>query len=387
MKELSNGTYRAELIIDSRKNIVLPFVLVVQKNDSLSQLTILNGEEKITVDEIVVKNKTYIIQLPVFDSEIIAKVDSDGVFRGTWINHARKDMNVIAFEAEAQKEYRFFPVEDNYKGFDFSGKWEVAFSQGAEDEYKALGVFSQKGNRAYGTFLTETGDYRYLEGNVKNDSLYLSCFDGSHAFLFKAVKQADGSLQGEFWSGIHHYEKWIAKRNDTFELAKPDTLIKSITTNEIDFSFPNLDSVITTLSDEKYKNKAVVVQLMGSWCPNCMDETAYLSELYKKLDKSKIEIIALCFERTTEFSVAKRNIERLKNKYNSSYQFLVAGTASKKEAAEKLPWLSHVASFPTTILLNKKHEVVKIYSGFNGPATGKYFAEFKIEFEREVELL
>ena len=56
--------------------------------------------------------------------------------------------------------------------------------------------------RVTGTFLTETGDYRYLEGVVDGDSLKLSCFDGSHAFLFHAALDQD-SFRGRFWSGTH----------------------------------------------------------------------------------------------------------------------------------------------------------------------------------------
>ena len=32
--------------------------------------------------------------------------------------------------------------------------------------------------------MTETGDYRYLDGVVSGSKMYLSAFDGAHAFLF-----------------------------------------------------------------------------------------------------------------------------------------------------------------------------------------------------------
>lgn len=394
-KKLSH--FRAELILDSQKNIRLPFLCNQTYNQEAGAYVweILNGEERILVDEITVKDEKFIVKLPVFNSEIIAQVDSDGVMRGTWINHARKDMNIIAFEADPTNwHYRFYQDKEMEKSQPLE-KWEVDFSPGTPDTYKALGVFEREANRLEGTFLTETGDYRYLAGNTVGysdadaigDTIYLSSFDGSHAFLFKAVKQNDGTLQGEFWSGIHHYEKWTAKRNEVFELPKADTIIKAATSEKIDFSFLNLDSTMVTLNDDKYKNKAVIIQLMGSWCPNCMDETAYLSELYKEIKPKNIEIVALCFEKNSDFSTAKTNVVRLKKRFNSEYDFLIAGSASKKEAAEKLPWLSNVASFPTTILIDNQHQIKKIYSGFSGPATGKYYLDFKREFEREINAL
>jgi len=43
-------------------------------------------------------------------------------------------------------------------------------------------LFKQTKNKLTGTFLTTTGDYRYLDGIVTGDSLKLSTFDGAHAY-------------------------------------------------------------------------------------------------------------------------------------------------------------------------------------------------------------
>jgi hypothetical protein len=36
-------------------------------------------------------------------------------------------------------------------------------------------------------------------------------------------------------------------------------------------------------------------------------------------------------------------------------------------------------SFPTTLIIDKKGSIRKIHTGFNGPATGKYYTDFKKE--------
>jgi hypothetical protein len=47
-----------------------------------------------------------------------------------------------------------------------------------------------------------------------------------------------------------------------------------------------------------------------------------------------------------------------------------------------------VLSYPTTVFVDKKGKVRKIHTGFNGPATGEKFTEFKTEFKAFVgELL
>jgi hypothetical protein len=49
--------------------------------------------------------------------------------------------------------------------------------------------------------------------------------------------------------------------------------------------------------------------------------------------------------------------------------------------------LSRVFAFPTTIFLNKDKKVIKIHTGFNGPATGVEYQKFVSWFDEMVEKL
>jgi thiol-disulfide isomerase/thioredoxin len=269
---------------------------------------------------------------------------------------------------------------------DISGRWETDFSRGTEDSSKAIGVFKQRKNHLEGTFLTPTGDYRFLEGSVDGKNLTLSCFDGSHAFLFKGEINGNESLIGTFWSGLHWSEPWTARRNESFELPNPDSLtFLKQGYKKLEFSFPDLEGKKVSLADEKFKNKVVIVQIMGSWCPNCMDETVFLSNLYNKKNKKDLEIIGLAFEKIPER--AHQNLLRLKDKFKVNYPILLAGPSDKKEAAKALPALNHIMSFPTTIFIDKKGIVRKIHTGFSGPATGSEYDKFKEEFNLFVDKL
>ena len=232
------------------------------------------------------------------------------------------------------------------------------------------------GSRAVGTFLTTTGDYRFLEGNVSGDSLFLSCFDGSHAFLFKAKINGD-SISGDFWSGSHWQENWVGVRDESFSLPNPNELTFLKPGYEsIEFSFENLNGEVVSLTDENYQDKVVIVQLLGSWCPNCKDETAYLVSLYEKYNAQGLEIISLAFEKSDNKETNIRSLNRLRDHFNVPYEILLAGKASKTEAAEKLPMLNHVLSFPTAIFIDRTGKVRRIHTGFSGPGTGEYYQEF-----------
>ncbi|MBK6543608.1 MAG: hypothetical protein IPG10_20590 [Flavobacteriales bacterium] len=124
---------------------------------------------------------------------------------------------------------------------ELSGEWEVHFSPGTTDAYDALGLFQQKDGRVTGTFGTETGDYRFLEGVLDGDSLKLSCFDGSRAFLFKAVLRND-SLLGPLLER-HPLAGALARGAPIHvPLARSDSLtFLKEGYDMVDFSFPSID--------------------------------------------------------------------------------------------------------------------------------------------------
>jgi hypothetical protein len=61
------------------------------------------------------------------------------------------------------------------------GIWATTFYKADGDSQPAIGSFSQTGSAVSGTFRTPFGDYRYLDGIMDGDSLFLSGFDGSGA--------------------------------------------------------------------------------------------------------------------------------------------------------------------------------------------------------------
>ncbi|MBI4929481.1 MAG: TlpA family protein disulfide reductase [Bacteroidetes bacterium] len=387
---LKEGGWKGVLTLNDSTGLVLPFRFDFSFQNDSAQITIHNAEEKIVVNEILFDKDSVFIRMPVFDSEFRCKLFKDSAMTGNWINHSRKEKNIIPFAATfGDSDVYGCPQFD--KNYPYEGKWKCKFSPYYPDSSYAVGIFKTSSHRAEGTFLTETGDYRYLEGCVFGKYMLLYCFDGSHAFVFHA-ETIDDTIYGDFYSGIHHRETWIAWKDAEFKLRNADSLtFMKQGFSKVDFTFPSIENKKVSLSDEKYKNKAVILQIMGSWCPNCMDETMFLSELHKKYSSQGLEVIALAFEKafdgsaalTTSFEKAKSNVGRLKKKYNSDYDFLITGF-QPKDADKALPMLNHVMSFPTTIFIDKKGNVRKIHTGYSGPATGSEYEKFTKETDEFV---
>ncbi len=380
---LTEGDWWGYLKVSETEKLPFNFTLSKIGNEKF-QMEIFNAEETVVVDEITYSNDTILIQMPVFEGYIKGTFSS-GQITGDFIKESLD--RVVPFHAFYGARDRFLTEEVSKESV--TGVWETYFEPGTEDEYVAKGIFSQNGEKVTGTFRTKTGDYRYLEGIMDGDSLKLSTFDGAHAFLFTAKITAD-SLKGIFYSGNHSVEKFMAKRNEAFELPDANSLtyLKE-GYDSFDFTFPNSEGTMVSLNDEQFENKPVIVQIMGSWCPNCLDETKFYVDYISKNPDLDVQFIGLAFEYAKTEERAWKSIQRLKKRVGVQYPILLAqyGTSNKKKANEKLPMLNHVLSYPTTIFITKEGEVHKIHTGFNGPATGDKYDEFVSEFQKTIERL
>tara|TARA_R100000935_G_scaffold21876_4_gene40509 strand:+ start:57685 stop:58914 length:1230 start_codon:yes stop_codon:yes gene_type:complete len=375
------GEWRATLeTMDGRE---LPFLFTYSEKEGL---TVLNAEEEVVFSDVTLKGDSISIAHPIYE----------GVFKGVFTpdsiygNFIKPSLNRAVPFVMTQGRKERFTVSAAPKAT-VTGSWETVFSPDTPaDRYLAKGIFKQVGHKVTGTFRTTTGDYRYLDGSVENDTLRLSTFDGAHAFLFEAKVQGDTLLEGLFYSGNHWKEPFTARKNEAYELPKADSLTFLREGYEkLEFSFPDTNGKEVSLADDRFKNKVVIVQIMGTWCPNCLDETRYYTDYYKKNKNENLEFVSLAFEYAPTKEKAMTAINRLKEKVGVPYPILLAqyGSSDKQKANQKLPMLSNVLSYPTTVFIDKTGTVRKIHTGFNGPATGEKYDAFVKEFESFVDKL
>jgi thiol-disulfide isomerase/thioredoxin len=379
IQKLKLGKYRATLeVMDNEE---LPFIFEVETGDKLK---IFNAEEVIEENNITYRNDSVFINFPVFEGYIAAVFEGDNL-KGSFIIESLG--YIVPFYAQFNNENRF-EIKSKPTA-NASGIWETKFTKADGSEYIAKSIFNQEGNKITGTIRTMTGDYRYLEGVINGNDLKFSAFDGAHAFLFTATV-TDSTLRGVFYSGNHSRETFIAKRNEAYDLPSEDglTFLKEGYDTFV-FSFPDTDENMVSLNDAQFKDKVVIVQIMGTWCPNCLDETRYYKTFYDANKEKDIAFVALAFEYAKTKEKAYAGIKRLKDRVGINYPILLAqfGSKDKDKAQEKLPMLNHVLSYPTTVFIDKKGKVRKIHTGFNGPATGEKYVSFQKEFTMFIDML
>ncbi len=391
-----------------------------------SLMVILNGDERIDCDDIdwqsvhfgdqrvltgrMVKRikSTSTISFSQYDSVlewsqwIGQGIGTQGqVWEGFWRKQRGDDrvelpilVTPLVWEVPQTDARRFEPIQaDTFPGWldpaPFTGRWSVKFKSSND---LAVGSFTVDENQiATGTFLTTTGDYRYLAGRVDGNLMRLSTFDGAHAFLFHARMQDDGSIEGDFYSGNWWHETWTAVRDDAAKL--PDAFEQTVIADEEALAqavFKDLEGEPTRVLDVLDQSndgrgaKARIIEIFGTWCPNCSDAGRELVSL-KEQYGDDLAIVGLAFEITEDFARSAEQVKRHHEHIGTSWPILIAGLSDKDKATAALGFLDQVRSYPTLVFLNEHNEVQAVYSGFSGPATGDAYKEQRERFEALID--
>lgn len=377
---------RAEIGRSDSRNIV--FNIDETRIGKKVSWVIKNAEERIAVKEFKESRDSLNVSLPFFAAEMFLRKTAEG-YIGQWKKAGSK--GDVFMPIEIKKSIFRYHLPPTKKTINLSGRWRATFTNPEGETSDAIAELKQVGSKLTGSILTTTGDYRFLDGVSNGDSLVMSTFDGTHAFYFSAKIDKDGSLKnGIFASGLTSIEKWEAVRDANIELDETDVLMKvKDPTQKLNFKFHDLNGNLVSTEDERFKGKVIVVQIMGSWCPNCMDETAFLSKYYHENRNLGVEMIGLAYEYSTDFEKAKSNLLRFKNRFNVEYPMLITGVLSSDplRTEKTLPLMTPIKAFPSMIIIGKDGLVKKTHAGYAGPATGVHHEKFKTEFDAMIREL
>jgi thiol-disulfide isomerase/thioredoxin len=240
--------------------------------------------------------------------------------------------------------------------------------------------------RIFGSFLSETGDYRYLHGYAANGKLHLQTYTGYWAFVVEADLNGGNEMTGVFYSGGKSSSPFKAIKDETVQLREESELTYLIKRDErvelnnlikLNGRKTNID-----LSKDGY---VTLIQIMGTWCPNCIDETILLKELKAAYGNQGLEIIALGFEVGNDTKKQRSRLKKFAKELQLNYQVYLAGTSSKEAAAAYFPMLNGIMSFPTSILVDQQGKIIAIHTGFSGPATGEEYTKLVKKYKEEIQ--
>lgn len=362
-------------------SVVVPFPLLFNEADS--NLLFKQGEQRILLEKFGV-NDSITYQFNAYVTSLVVHFDKlSKRMNGYWL-HPDKSSNIKRIKFKAQptdntKTKKNFTFLDEF----ISHKWKIQF--GNPVERLALGLFHASKGYINGSILTETGDFGYIFGSVDTAAtIHLYFFSGLSIGAFKLRIQEE-KLTGDYYYGKGYHQKVIATKDASFELPNPNSITKLNNDKPLEFIKRDILGKEISYPTEKWQNKVLLVQIFGSWCPNCIDETHFLKQLYKDYHEQGFEIISIGYEYPKDTELQLERLKRYQKKFDIPYTILLGGEASKALASSHFPMLNGIHAFPTTLLIDRQGKIIDIHTGFNGPSTGWIYDDYMLKMRSKIE--
>jgi thiol-disulfide isomerase/thioredoxin len=377
----AEGTWDATVAVN---NVSIPFKIEIDGAGPDVHSFFFNGDDRVNPSNSgTFQNGSLVLNFDSYATKLEATL-KDGALIGTY---GGASGSVYAFQAK-RHDPSLVPVAGQHAP-DISGLWEIQVKS-PKGESAWHFVVNQKGAKIDAAILRVDGDTGTLSGNFKDGKFALSHFTGERPFYVEVTPQSDGSLQLQIAS-FHDTQTLIALRPAEARarnLAPPDdptqhTKVKD-PVQPLRFSFPDLNGRIVSSTDEQFQGKVVLVNITGSWCPNCHDEAPFLEELYRKYHSLGLEIVALDFEPAEQLKSLSRAHAFIK-RYGIEYTYLIAGEPSKLN--EKIPQAENLNAWPTTFFIGRNGLVRSIHTGFTSRASGELDSHLKDDVRNEISQL
>jgi thiol-disulfide isomerase/thioredoxin len=371
------GTWDATVTVNS---VAIPFRIEIEGKRSGVQSYFFNGNDPVNPSSSgSFQNGSLLLNFDSYATKLEATL-KDGALIGTYSGGGS------SYSFQAKRHDPALVAVGDVHAPDISGQWEIQVKS-PKGESAWHFVVTQTGAKINASILRVDGDTGILSGEYRDGKFVLSHFTGERPFFVEVTPQPGGTLQLQITS-FHDTQNLVALRPAEARargLAPPDdptqhTKLKDAS-HPLSFSFPDVSGRIVSNTDAQFQGKVLLVNVTGSWCPNCHDEAPFLEELYRKYHSQGLEIVALDFEQAEQL----KDLSRLRafiKRYGIEYTYLVAGEPSQLNA--KIPQAENLNAWPTTFFIGRNGLVRTIHTGFTSRASGDLDSRLKDAVRNEV---
>jgi thiol-disulfide isomerase/thioredoxin len=338
-----------------------------------------NGDEREISTSGNFENGSLTLHFDDYASALTATL-KNGVLEGQWESAQKKLYPVVAKRFVAAPPSKIAaPVID--------GLWEVEGVASTKGESTWRLIVRQKGAEVSAAILRVDGDTGALTGSYQDGKFVLSHFSGARPSLLTLTPASDGTLAVDLASTHGHNEYKALRPAEARTKGLPEPTDPSAHTRVKDasqpflFSFPDLTGKLVSSDDPRFHGKVVLINITGSWCPNCHDEAPFLEELYRKYHGLGLEIVALDFEPQEQLKSLSRVRAFIKG-FGIEYTYLIAGEPS--ELNDKIPQAENLNAWPTTFFIGRNGLVRSIHTGFTSHASGELDSRLKDSVRNEI---
>jgi len=373
----------------------VPFGLLIEHTPGGLSGALLNGSDRIGFSSVEQQGSKITMRLDQYDAALtlhcIAGNTACTALEGEYVRQRGSAATHFEVSARCLTTTTTAAASEDGPLLSIAGDWLFNFTDAsgkAHSKPDTPAHFTQDTRHIEGTIAPVSGDFGMLSGSLgggKEGKLDLSRFDGIHAVRLEGHIVSPDHLEGVFHVAPGEPLKFVALRAPSSQGFKEAEQLTSVDNPSEPFRFHGLDASAATITqdNEVFRGKVVVVDIFGTWCPNCHDEAPVLQGLYAKYHSRGLEIVGLSYEYVDDFARSQRLIGIYRRKYSIAFPLLLAGTTDPGEIAKTLPQLRNFGAYPTSIFLDRHGRVRLIHAGFSGPATGR-LEEVQQDFERTI---
>ena len=369
------GRWNATIVSNS---VEVPFAFEIAGEGPSLKGSFFNGDRRITSTSTSVEEGTTVFSFDQYASKLRVAF-KDGQLTG---EYRRARGGPFPFKASRAAAAAVAAT----KAPAIDGTWIVS-AKSSKGEVAWRFIVRQSGADVTATILRVDGDTGTLTGRWRDGQFVLSHFSGARPLLLEVTPGADGTLtlkqnrQTELVAAREHADR--AKSIGAPTDPALHTTLKDPSEPFV-FSFPDLNGQIVSNTDERFRGRVVLVNISGSWCPNCHDEAPFLAALYKKYRSKGLEIVTLSFEEPDQQKDPTR-LRAFNKTYGIEYTVLIPGEPDQLN--EKVPQAVNLNAFPTTFVLGRDGRVRAVHAGFPSPGSGEYYVKAEKDVTGLVERL
>jgi thiol-disulfide isomerase/thioredoxin len=344
------------------------------------------GDDKTPIPEIVKKGDSITLRFSEYSAEV----------RATW-NGSRLRGNYLRIRSDGTKALKFtaWPEMSSSPGNGGeavlpNGDYQVLFRDANKVDTTTVAKFWTTGGTLYGTFIAPDGDYGLMQGKRSGEDVQLSRFTGWQAIAL-VLKPEAKAWSGTFYAASEPKPRaFVLRPRDDLNVAATAATRTTMKNPDAEFAFSGVSLSGETVrnTDERFKGKPLIIDIMGTWCHNCLDEAPVLQRLQERFGKDGLQIVGLSFEITNDAATSRKNLQLYKDRFGLTYTLLFCGSVDDENVKKQIHnQLNNFFAYPTTIFADRNHRVQAINSGFKGPGTGDEFQRQIREFEELAEKL
>ncbi len=379
------GMWTGAITIIENKQI--PFQLFLDLNSTTPTGYFLNGSEQTSIPEIRFHGDSLSLIFSEYGAAMCG-IWNGKEWRGKFFRY-RADTNWNEFVSTPKNIIKGINVLANSPGLPLVGKYQVYIYSADGIDSTTTANFWMKNDSIFGTLIAPDGDYGLLAGTQVGSKAMLTRFTGWQAFIMELERQ------GTYWNGSLYARsnKPIAFTLVTQPMLTSEPKPALVTTEKnlkAPFAFYGMTSTgkVVSSNDNSFKHKALLIDIMGTWCHNCMDAAPLLQKIYSEFGKNGLEVIGLAFEISDNPEVAMKNLTLFQKRFGITYIVLFCGSTNDANVELKLrSQLNNFYAYPTTIFVDKKDVIRKIHVGFHGPGSGEEYQQQVQQYYETVKQL